>query len=194
MTRTLYGTPDSKDSLWVPSEFRVTRSRSKTYSKMPIQARLKRNRHGKIGSARQRSLVKIRSLIRKRIQSTADTTNSDTATDDPHAKLVDASSRTVTKSIVAPTSRNAPDRSSLDKDWRHSRCRTGDSPHDIWVRLGGLVDMDITKSMIVTRPAGTLSKNTHRQVDLSLTPPPMSGPTRLPSADADAIFAAIAGY
>ena len=46
----------------------------------------------------------------------------------------------------------------------------------------------------MTTPAGTLSKNTHLQVDLSLIPPPMSGPTRLPSAVPAAISAAIAGY
>lgn len=39
-----------------------------------------------------------------------------------------------------------------------------------------------------------LNKNIHLHVEFSLTPPPMSGPARLPRATAAPICAAIPGY
>ena len=55
------------------------------------------------------------------------------------------------------------------------------------------VQMLIHWMMMMERPAH-LSRNTHLQVAFSATPPPMTGPAKLPNAVAAASWAAIEGY
>ena len=132
MTIILYGMPDRSESLKYFVKNLLLLLVSQTYSKVPIQARLNKKRHGNIGSGRHSSLVTIRSLTKKRNQSTADTTNSEIAVPDFQANWFEASKRTVTRSRVAPKSKKAPDRSSLDKDRRDIFCRRVGATYDNW--------------------------------------------------------------
>src|SRR5437879_6570046 len=68
-----------------------------TYSSIPIQGRLPKNRQGKMGSCFPFALLIYRSQARNAIQASADNTRRDMITPEDQAYSVDASTRAVTR-------------------------------------------------------------------------------------------------
>ena len=91
--------------------------------KVPIHALLERKRQGKMGSGRQLSLETMRSFTKNKKPSTPEHTKSAMAALECHENSLGASSRTVTRSKVAPRRKNAPQRSSRARDTFEILCR-----------------------------------------------------------------------
>ena len=100
------------------------------YMRVPIQAREKKKRHGKTGSARRFSSLTIRSLITNRIHSRTETTNNEIDVPELQANEVPASKRTVTSNRVAPSKEKVPNPSNRANEADENLCRNVGAMYD----------------------------------------------------------------
>lgn len=129
------------------------------YSRVPIQAREKKNRHGNIGSGRRFSLLTKRSFMTNRAHNTAETTSNEIEVPEFQENEVPASKSTVTRSRVAPNRKTVPNTSNLAREAEENFCRRVGATYDALPWWGKFFGMLMKSRMTVNTPAGTLNND-----------------------------------